>query len=138
MNQVASVSISLTEQRNAPFGESLLILADAVVGAKVCGIREGDLQRHGRLVHAVLLQSQSVLPRPLLDELPVVALPVVDRGRIRLHRALHRGGGAVVAAQHLSVDADEGRDCKIMSLVNGEFNFATRSFTETTHNGLRS
>ena len=107
--------VVLTEQRYAAFGEPLLVLADAVVSAKVCGIRESDLQRHGRLVHAVLLQSQAVLPRPLLNELPVVALPVVDRGGIGLDRALHRGGGAVVAAQHLSVDANEGRNCKCHS-----------------------
>ena len=105
----------LTEQRYATLGESLLILADAVVSAKVCGVREGDLQRHGRLVHAVLLQSQPVLARPLPNELAVVPLPVVDRGGVRLHRALHRGGGAVVAAQHLSVDADEGGNCKYHS-----------------------
>ena len=104
--------IFLTEERYAAFGQPLLVLADAVVRAEVCLLRDCDVQPHGGLVRVVRLLRHGVLARLVLEVFAVVPLPVVDPHGVRLHSALHRGGGAVVAAQHLSVDADQGGNCK--------------------------
>ena len=105
-------AIFLTEERYAPFGQPLLVLADAVVRAEVCLLSDRDVQPHGGLVRVVRLLRHGIPARLVLDVFPVVPLPIVDPHGVRLDCALHRGRGAVVAAQHLPVDADKGGNCK--------------------------
>ena len=99
-----------TEERNSAFGQALLIFADAIVGPEICGFRELYFEREGRFVAPELLGSEGILALRVLDDLPIVTLPVVDGVRVGLDRALQHRGRAVVAAHHLAVNSYQGRD----------------------------